>query len=90
MNPAERDVEVTLLDLDEDETAEIRALPDDPATAKRIRALGLFAGRKVRFVKAAPFSGPLLVEDQLSGARIMIARAMAKLIEVCHAGSTKP
>jgi Fe2+ transport system protein FeoA len=73
---------MTLLDLAENDVAEIRALPDDPAAAERLHALGLFAGRKVRFVKAAPFSGPLLVEDPTTGARMMIARSMAKLVEV--------
>jgi Fe2+ transport system protein FeoA len=80
---------VTLLDLQEDDIAEIEAVPADLATAKRLQALGIVAGRKLRFIKAAPFSGPLLVEDHLTGARTMIARATAKHIEVRHERSSK-
>ncbi len=80
---------MTLLDLDEDDLAEIRALPEDAATSRRMHALGLFAGRRIRFIRAAPFSGPLLVEDRATGARIMIARAMAKQIEVRHDDAKK-
>ena len=80
---------MTLLDLFENEVAEIRALPDDAVAARRMNALGLYVGREIRFIKAAPFSGPLLVEDKASGARIMIARAMAQQIEVGSGGPTK-
>jgi Fe2+ transport system protein FeoA len=80
---------VTLLDVGENEVAEISALPGDAAVTKRMHALGLFRGRKIRFIKAAPFFGPLLVEDEATGARIMIARAMAREIEVRHERATK-
>jgi Fe2+ transport system protein FeoA len=80
---------MTLLDLDKNEVAEIRTLPADTALIERMQALGLYAGRKVRFIRAAPFSGPLLVEDQATGARLMIARATAGKIEVHDARATK-
>lgn len=80
---------MTLLDLDENEVAEIQLLPSDSASTRRMHALGLFAGRRVRFIRAAPFSGPLLVEDQATGARVMIGRAMAKQIKVSNARSAK-
>jgi Fe2+ transport system protein FeoA len=80
---------MTLLDLDENDVAEIRALPEDGPLTERMRALGLYAGKTVRFIKAAPFSGPLLVEDQATGARMMIARATAKKIEVGDARGKK-
>jgi Fe2+ transport system protein FeoA len=73
---------MTPLDLDENDVAEIRALRGDAATSRRMHALGLCTGAKIRFVRAAPFSGPVLVEDQTTGARIMIDRAMARQIEV--------
>jgi Fe2+ transport system protein FeoA len=73
---------MTLLDLRENEVAEIAKLPSDFALCSRIEALGLFTGKKIRFIKAAPFSGPLLVEDELSGARVMIARSTARQIRV--------
>ena len=73
---------MTLLDLHEGQTAGIRGLRGEPALTRRIEALGFFAGSRIRFVRAAPFSGPLLVEEPASGVRIMIARDMAEAIEV--------
>lgn len=73
---------MTLLDLDEGESAEIHTLRGETAETKRMQALGLHAGRKVRFVRAGPFSGPLLIEDPATGARLMIARNMAANVEV--------
>ncbi|MBI5508075.1 MAG: ferrous iron transport protein A [Deltaproteobacteria bacterium] len=81
---------MTLLDLSEDEVVEIRSLPADANMARRMSSLGLFAGRRIRFVKAAPFAGPLLVEDQATGARLMIARAMAGEVEVTRGRTPKP
>jgi len=73
----------TLLDLAAGELAEVRVLEAGPV-AERLQALGIFAGSRLRLIKAAPFSGPLLVEDAASGARIMIARAMAAGVELRH------
>lgn len=73
---------MTLLDLFEGDIAVIRALKGDLAQIERLRALGLYSGRRVRFIRSAPFSGPILVEDQISGARVMIARALADNVEV--------
>ena len=64
------------------ETAAIQALHSDGATRKRIQSLGLFEGRRVCLIARAPFSGPLLVEDVVTGARVMIARDLAVNIEV--------
>jgi Fe2+ transport system protein FeoA len=44
--------------------------------------MGLFEGRRVCVIARAPFSGPLLVEDVMTGARVMIARDLAENIEV--------
>ena len=73
---------LTLLELSEGETAAIHALHSDGATRKRIQSLGLFEGRRVCLIARAPFSGPLLVEDVMTGARVMIARDLAVNIEV--------
>ena len=73
---------LTLLELSEGETAAIHALHSDGATRKRIQSLGLFEGRRVCLIERAPFSGPLLVEDVVTGARVMIARDLAVNIEV--------
>jgi len=37
-------------------------------------------------IARAPFSGPLLVEDVVTGARVMIARDLAEKIEVASDG----
>lgn len=50
----------------------------------RLAGLGLHEGSRIRLLRAAPFSGPLLVEDLMSGARVMIGRGMASSIEVRH------
>lgn len=73
---------LTLLELVEGETASIRALHSDGPTRRRIQSLGLFEGRQICVVARAPFSGPLLVEDVMTGARVMIARDLALNIEV--------
>ncbi len=73
---------LTLLELSEGETAAIQALHSDGATRRRIQALGLFEGRRLCLIARAPFSGPLLVEDVASGARVMIARDLAECIEM--------
>lgn len=73
---------LTLLELGEGETAAIQALHSDGVTQRRIQSLGLFEGRQVCVIARAPFSGPLLVEDVISGARVMIARDLAEHIEV--------
>ncbi len=73
---------MTLLDLAAGERAEIEAVRGELAVTRRMHALGIIAGRAVRLVRAAPFSGPLLIEDEATGARVMIARAMAAGVEV--------
>ena len=73
---------LTLLELGEGETAAIHALHSDGATRRRIQSLGLFEGRRVCVIARAPFAGPLLVEDVVTGARVMIARDLAERIEV--------
>jgi Fe2+ transport system protein FeoA len=73
---------LTLLELSEGETAAILALHSDGATRRRIEDLGLFEGRRLCLIARAPFSGPLLVEDVASGARVMIARDLAEYIEM--------
>ena len=79
---------LTLLDLGEGRTAAIHALHSDGVTRRRIQSLGLFEGRRVCVVARAPFSGPLLVEDVVTGARVMIARDLAEHIEVAGDSAT--
>jgi len=54
--------------------------------AERLDAFGLCVGSRVRLLRLAPFHGPLLIEECTSGARTMMARAMARGIEVREVG----
>ena len=80
---------LTLLELGEGETAAIHALHSEGVTRRRIQSLGLFEGRRVCVIARAPFSGPLLVEDVVTGARIMIARDLAEHIEVAGGAANR-
>lgn len=83
--PAHRETrrsDMTLLDLKEGKQAEITKLDGGRDFAARINSFGLFEGRRIRLVTAAPFKGPLLIEDVDSGARIMAARNLAEKIMV--------
>lgn len=79
---------MTLLEVKAGAVAEIRELHGGKAFAERLQGFGVYVGRKVRMVRAAPFHGPLLIEDVESGARIMIARGMAGKIEVEDGGGS--
>jgi Fe2+ transport system protein FeoA len=81
---------MTLLHLKEGACAEIGKFNGGKGFVERLNAMGLFKGNKVRLKKAAPFSGPLMIEDVCSGACIMIGRGMADQIEVISGGSEKP
>jgi Fe2+ transport system protein FeoA len=80
---------VTLIDFPEGAVVEISALRGGAAFTQRLHALGFFTGSMIRLVKAAPFHGPLMIEDVTTGARIMIGRGMASKIEVCRGEQTK-
>ncbi|MGO9146231.1 MAG: FeoA family protein [Desulfomonilia bacterium] len=71
-----------LLDLKQGDTAVIDKLNGDKNTSARMSGFGIRKGKQIRMIKAAPFNGPLLVEDVSSGARMMISREMASHVEV--------
>ncbi len=71
-----------LLDMKEGDVATIGRITGGRRTVARMAGLGLYAGKKIRIVQAAPFRGPLLVEDLLSGSRTMIGRGIASMIEI--------
>jgi ferrous iron transport protein A len=73
---------LTLLELKEGETAIVTGITGGRTARARIAGFGIHAGRRIRLIKAAPFHGPLLVEDTASGARTMIGRGMAASVEV--------
>ena len=64
------------------DTAVIDKLNGDKSTSARMSGFGIRKGKQIRMIRAAPFNGPLLVEDVSSGARMMISREMASQVEV--------
>ena len=80
--PAQRERTVTLREMGEGRVAEILSVRGDGAMAARLNSMGLYAGKRVRYVRSAPFSGPLLIEDVTNGAQLMIARSLAGRVEV--------
>jgi Fe2+ transport system protein FeoA len=72
----------TLLELREGEAALVTGITGGKAARARMSGFGIYEGKRIRLIKAAPFNGPLLVEDTASGARTMIGRAMAGSVEV--------
>ena len=71
-----------LLELKQGDTAIVNKLNGGKHMKTRMDGFGIREGKRIRMVKAAPFNGPLLVEDLTSGARIMIGRGMAEAVEV--------
>jgi Fe2+ transport system protein FeoA len=71
-----------LLELKQGDTAVVDKLDGDKNTKARMDGFGIREGKQIRMIKAAPFKGPLLVEDVSSGARMMISRGMASQVEV--------
>jgi len=73
---------MTLIELREGTVAEVTAVGGGKVVAERLQSYGLFIGQHVKVVRAAPFRGPLMIEDVDSGARMMIARDMAGFVGV--------
>jgi Fe2+ transport system protein FeoA len=71
-----------LSDMREGHSAVIARITGGRRLRERMAGLGLHAGSRIRLVRAAPFSGPLLVEDPATGIRVMIGRSMASSVEV--------
>jgi Fe2+ transport system protein FeoA len=73
---------LNLSDLKERDTAVITRLTGGRGLLSRMAGLGLYQGRRIQVVSIAPFSGPILIEDLLSGGRVMISRKIASRVEV--------
>jgi Fe2+ transport system protein FeoA len=73
---------MTILEMKVGTTDVVSGIGGGKKLVERLQSYGFYVGREVKLVKAAPFRGPLLVEDMGSGARIMIARTLADKIEV--------
>ena len=71
-----------MLELKEGETAFVTGITGGRAARSRMAGFGIHEGKRIRLIKAAPFHGPLLIEDTASGARTMIGRGMAATVEV--------
>ncbi|MBN2297528.1 MAG: ferrous iron transport protein A [Deltaproteobacteria bacterium] len=77
-----------LLDLKQGDTAVIDRINGGAGMRFRMDGFGLREGKRIRLIMAAPFRGPLLLEDLGSGARIMIGRGMAETVEVSRCESS--
>lgn len=73
---------MTLLELKQGDVAVINRISGGRGILARMSGLGLYEGKKIKVVQAAPFRGPLLVEDVSSGARVMIGRGVASHVEI--------
>lgn len=71
-----------LIGLKEGNIVIISKITGGNGVAARMAGLGLYEGKKIRIVQAAPFRGPLLVEDVLTGTRTMLGRGIASMVEV--------
>jgi Fe2+ transport system protein FeoA len=70
------------LELKQGDVAVINRISGGRGILARMSGLGLYEGKKIKVVQAAPFRGPLLVEDVSSGARVMIGRGVASHVEI--------
>ncbi len=73
---------MTLKDLRQGHTAVIRRLAGGRGFIQRLNGFGLHPGSRIALLRAAPFQGPLLLEDLRSGTHIMVGRGMADRIEI--------
>jgi Fe2+ transport system protein FeoA len=71
-----------LYDLKQGTLAVIAGIAGGRGVLAKMSALGLYEGKKIRVVQTAPFNGPILVEDVVTGARTMIGRKIAAHVEI--------
>jgi Fe2+ transport system protein FeoA len=74
--------DVKLDDLKQGTLAVIARITGGRGVLVQMSSLGLYEGKKIRVVQTAPFKGPILVEDVLTGARTMIGRKIASHVEI--------
>jgi Fe2+ transport system protein FeoA len=73
---------VKLYDLKQGTLAIIARITGGNGVLTKLSSLGLYEGKKIRVVQTAPFRGPILVEDVVTGARTMIGRKIASHVEI--------
>lgn len=70
---------MNLLQIRDDETTVIKKIPEGE-TGKRLEALGLRAGKKIKKISGMPFGGPITL--LLDGRHFAVAHGIAGQIEV--------
>jgi ferrous iron transport protein A len=75
-----RDTNMTLAEVDQDQTAKIVMIGGGSNMRQQLRELGLYPGDIVRVLRRAAFQGPLLIESR--GTQIAIGRAIAERVQV--------
>ena len=73
---------MTLLDIKAGAEAKVFAIHGGRHFVERLNSFGFYDGVAIKLIRAAPFHGPLLIENIESGARIMVGRGMAAKIEI--------
>lgn len=70
----------SLADLNPGQMAVVRNLKEDGSDSLRLLEMGLLPGTEIRFIRKAPFGGPLEVE--IRGFRLSLRRREASAIAV--------
>lgn len=73
---------MTLLDVEESLPVKVVCVGCGLGMSRNLASLGIHAGDTVMVVRRAPFSGPILVRVESTGANIAIGREMAGRITV--------
>jgi len=73
---------MTLDKAKEGSTVKIKGFLDDGYIPARMSGLGIMKGAVLKIIRAAPFGGPLLVEDSICGGRVMICKGIASRVKV--------
>ncbi len=72
--------ELSLLQLEESQTATVLILNGGCGFQRRLRSLGIKEGKPIRVVAKHPFAGPVVVD--IDGRQLSLGRGMARRIAV--------
>ena len=73
-------MEISLLDLDSEKTAQIIRVNDGVGFQKKLSSLNLRIGKEIRKITTQPFRGPVVVE--VDNTKVVLGRGMAGKIFV--------
>ena len=73
---------MTLTDLNKKMIAEVSGFTGAPSLMLRLAKVGLRSKQRIRLLRAAPFQGPLLIEEMSSGGKMMVAKNLAENVLV--------